>query len=452
MYRVINPATGAVEQEFPTMTDQAAHDAVERADAAHQRWREAPLAERAARLRRAAELFEERADELALLVMREMGKRPAEGKGELALTANIFRYYADNGESMLADESIEVEGGRAIIEKRSIGALIGIMPWNYPYYQVARFAAPNLLLGNTILLKHAPNCPTSSAAIEKLLHDAGVPTGAYINIYASNEQIAWMLADPRIHGVSLTGSERAGAAVAAAAGQNLKKVVLELGGSDPFIVLDTADVQETAALAVAARMGNAGQACNAPKRMIVLSDIYDDFVAAVTAETARLTPGDPEEESTTLAPLSSAEAADNLSAQIAKAVEQGAVVRTGGRRLDRPGSFIEATVLTDVRPGTDAYSEELFGPVAVVYRAEDEDEAVRLANDNPYGLGAAVFSTDVERARKIGRRLEVGMVYINAPEGSQADLPFGGIKRSGMGRELGSLGIEEFMNKRVVRL
>ncbi|HEX5541944.1 MAG TPA: aldehyde dehydrogenase family protein, partial [Micromonospora sp.] len=241
-------------------------------------------------------------------------------------------------------------------------------------------------------------------------------------------------------------------AVAAEAGKNLKKVVLELGGSDPFIVLDTADIKETAALAVAARMGNAGQACNAPKRMIVMADIYDDFVDAVTAEAARLIPGDPADETTTLPPLSSTQAADNLVAQIDRAVEQGAVVRTGGRRLDRPGAFVQATVLTDVKPGTDAHSQELFGPVAVVYRAEDEAEAVQLANDTPYGLGAAVFSTDPERARRVGRQLDVGMVYINAPEGSQPDLPFGGVKRSGIGRELGSLGIEEFMNKRIVRL
>jgi succinate-semialdehyde dehydrogenase/glutarate-semialdehyde dehydrogenase len=441
-----------VEQEFATMTDDDVSDVIARADRAHDQWRNRSVAERSATLRRAAELFNERADDLARLVMREMGKRPVEGKGELALTAQIFRYYADNAESMLADEPIKIEGGDAVIEKRSVGVLIGIMPWNYPYYQVARFAAPNLLLGNTLLLKHAPSCPTSSAAIEQLLHDAGVPTDAYINVYASNEQIAAMLADPRVQGVSLTGSERAGAAVAAEAGKNLKKVVLELGGSDPFIVLDTADIKETAALAVAARMGNAGQACNAPKRMIVMADIYDDFVDAVTAEAARLIPGDPADETTTLPPLSSTQAADNLVAQIDRAVEQGAVVRTGGRRLDRPGAFVQATVLTDVKPGTDAHSQELFGPVAVVYRAEDEAEAVQLANDTPYGLGAAVFSTDPERARRVGRQLDVGMVYINAPEGSQPDLPFGGVKRSGIGRELGSLGIEEFMNKRIVRL
>jgi len=452
VYRVTNPTTGVVEQTFPTMSDSEAADAVARADQGHAAWRRVPVVERAAALNRAADLFDERSSELAQLVMREMGKRPVEGRGEIALTANIFRYYADHAESLLADEEITIDGGRAVIEKRPVGVLIGVMPWNYPYYQVARFAAPNLLLGNTILLKHAPSCPTSSAAIEQLLHDAGVPTDAYINVYASNEQVAEMLADPRVQGISLTGSERAGVAVATAAGRNLKKVVLELGGSDPMIILDADDVASMASLALAARMGNAGQACNAPKRMIVMSDIYDEFVDALTAGASGLAVGDPSDRNTTLAPLSSADAADRLMDQIDTAVKQGAVIRTGGRRLDGPGAFVEATVMTDVTSQMDAYHQELFGPVAVVFRVDDEDEAVRVANDTPFGLGAAVFSADEERARRVGRQLDVGMVYINAPEGSQADLPFGGVKRSGVGRELGALGIEEFMNKRIVRL
>jgi succinate-semialdehyde dehydrogenase/glutarate-semialdehyde dehydrogenase len=449
---VTNPTTGVVEQTFPTMSDAEAADAVARAGQGHTAWRRVPVAERAAALRRAADLFDERSSELAQLVMREMGKRPVEGQGEIALTANIFRYYADNAEAMLADEEITVDGGRAVIEKRPVGVLIGVMPWNYPYYQVARFAAPNLLLGNSIVLKHAPSCPTSSAAIEQLLHDAGVPTDAYINVYASNEQVAEMLADPRVQGISLTGSERAGVAVATAAGRNLKKVVLELGGSDPMIILDADDVASMASLALAARMGNAGQACNAPKRMIVMSDIYDEFVDSLTAGASRLAVGDPSDSKTTLAPMSSADAADRLMDQIDTAAKQGAVIRTGGRRLEGPGAFVEATVMTDVTSEMDAYHQELFGPVAVVYRVDDEDEAVRLANDTPFGLGAAVFSADEEKARRVGRQLDVGMVYINAPEGSQADLPFGGVKRSGVGRELGALGIEEFMNKRIVRL
>ena len=452
MYRITNPATGQVVKDFATMSDADVTAVLDRADREYQTWRERPVSERAAAVNRAAELFRERADDLAGLMRVEMGKRPAEGVGEIGLTADIFAYYGENAKELLADEPFPLQGAGGVIEKRPVGVLLGIMPWNYPYYQVARFAAPNLVLGNTILLKHAPSCPASAEAIQRLLHDAGIPTDAYINIFASNEQVADIIADSRLQGVSLTGSERAGAAVAATAGQHLKKVVLELGGSDPMIILDSEDVPALARQAAMARMGNSGQACNAPKRMIVMSDIYEEFVESLTREVAALVPGDPEDPGTTLAPLASMEAAERLMEQLGTAVTQGAVVQTGGRRLERPGAFVEPTVLTDVKPGMDAHQEELFGPVAVVYRVDTEDEAVELANDTPYGLGSAVFATEPERARAVGRRLDVGMVYINAPGGSQADLPFGGVKRSGLGRELGALGIQEFMNKRIVRI
>jgi succinate-semialdehyde dehydrogenase/glutarate-semialdehyde dehydrogenase len=381
-----------------------------------------------------------------------MGKRLVEARGEISVVVDIFNYYADNAESLLADEQLAIKGGSAVIRKCPVGVLIGIMPWNYPYYQVARFVAPNLALGNTILLKHAPNCPSSALAIEKLLHDAGVPSGAFINIFASNEQIAWMIADHRVQGISLTGSERAGSAVAAEAGRNLKKVVLELGGSDPMIILDSDDIAKTVDVAVESRMGNMGQACNAPKRMIVMSDIYDEFVDLLTARMSKFRAGDPKDPDTTLAPLSSVAAAQKLELQIQQAVDQGAVLRTGGRIVAGTKAYLEATVLTDVKAGMKAHHEELFGPVAVVYRVESENEAIALANDTPFGLGSGVFSKDPERARRIGEQIDAGMVYLNAAGGSQADLPFGGIKRSGLGRELGYLGIEEFMNKKVVRL
>jgi succinate-semialdehyde dehydrogenase/glutarate-semialdehyde dehydrogenase len=381
-----------------------------------------------------------------------MGKRLVEARGEISVVVDIFNYYADNAESLLADEQLAIKGGSAVIRKCPVGVLIGIMPWNYPYYQVARFVAPNLALGNTILLKHAPNCPSSALAIEKLLHDAGVPSGAFINIFASNEQIAWMIADQRVQGISLTGSERAGSAVAAEAGRNLKKVVLELGGSDPMIILDSDDIAKTVDVAVESRMGNMGQACNAPKRMIVMSDIYDEFVDLLTARMSKFRAGDPKDPDTTLAPLSSVAAAQKLEMQIQQAVDQGAVLRTGGRIVAGTKAYLEATVLTDVKAGMKAHHEELFGPVAVVYRVESENEAIALANDTPFGLGSGVFSKDPERARRIGEQIDAGMVYLNAAGGSQADLPFGGIKRSGLGRELGYLGIEEFMNKKVVRL
>jgi succinate-semialdehyde dehydrogenase/glutarate-semialdehyde dehydrogenase len=452
MYKVTNPATGEVIAEYPTATDEQIIASIDSADRQFLAWKNSPLNDRVKMLRRVSALFAERAEQLAELVTVEMGKRLVEARGEISVVVDIFNYYADNAESLLADEQLAIKGGSAVIRKCPVGVLIGIMPWNYPYYQVARFVAPNLALGNTILLKHAPNCPSSALAIEKLLHDAGVPSGAFINIFASNEQIAWMIADQRVQGISLTGSERAGSAVAAEAGRNLKKVVLELGGSDPMIILDSDDIAKTVDVAVESRMGNMGQACNAPKRMIVMSDIYDEFVDLLTARMSKFRAGDPKDPDTTLAPLSSVAAAQKLEMQIQQAVDQGAVLRTGGRIVAGTKAYLEATVLTDVKAGMKAHHEELFGPVAVVYRVESENEAIALANDTPFGLGSGVFSKDPERARRIGEQIDAGMVYLNAAGGSQADLPFGGIKRSGLGRELGYLGIEEFMNKKVVRL
>jgi succinate-semialdehyde dehydrogenase/glutarate-semialdehyde dehydrogenase len=452
MYKVTNPATGEVIAEYPTATDEQIIASINSADQQFLAWKNSPLNDRVKMLRRVSALFAERAEQLAELVTVEMGKRLVEARGEISVVVDIFNYYADNAESLLADEQLAIKGGSAVIRKCPVGVLIGIMPWNYPYYQVARFVAPNLALGNTILLKHAPNCPSSALAIEKLLHDAGVPSGAFINIFASNEQIAWMIADHRVQGISLTGSERAGSAVAAEAGRNLKKVVLELGGSDPMIILDSDDIAKTVDVAVESRMGNMGQACNAPKRMIVMSDIYDEFVDLLTARMSKFRAGDPKDPDTTLAPLSSVAAAQKLELQIQQAVDQGAVLRTGGRIVAGTKAYLEATVLTDVKAGMKAHHEELFGPVAVVYRVESENEAIALANDTPFGLGSGVFSKDPERARRIGEQIDAGMVYLNAAGGSQADLPFGGIKRSGLGRELGYLGIEEFMNKKVVRL
>lgn len=452
MYKVTNPTTGEVIDEFPNATDERIHEAIDRAHDGYLTWRERPIADRTAVLLRAAEIFTERTDELATIITTEMGKRIDESRGEVGIVTDIFNYYANNAETLLADAPLTITGGDAVVQKRPVGVLIGIMPWNYPYYQVARFVAPNLLLGNTILLKHAQNCPRSSAAIEQVLHDAGLPVDAYINVYATNEQVAWMLADKRVQGVSLTGSERAGAAVAAEAGKNLKKVVLELGGSDPLIVLDSADLSKTVAVAVESRMSNTGQACNAPKRMIVMSHLYDEFVEQATKQLHEFSPGDPADPSTTLAPLSSADAADRLVEQIESAVRDGATLRTGGKRIEGPGAYVTPAVLTGVTPQMRVHSEELFGPVVVVYKANTEAEAVALANDTPFGLGSSVFSSDPDRARRIGEQIDAGMVYVNAAGGSQADLPFGGVKRSGVGRELGYLGIEEFMNKKVIKL
>src|SRR5580658_8503592 len=370
-YQVVNPATGQVEQVYPTATDAEISEILDRAGHGYTTWRRTPMTERADILRRVAEIYKDRSAELGAIITREMGKTTAEARGELRFTVGIYRYYADHGADLLKDEPLQSNTpGTAWIRKSPIGALLGIMPWNYPYYQVARFAAPNLMIGNTCVLKHAPQCPESALAMEQIFRDAGLPEDAYINIFASNSQVADMIADPRVAGVSVTGSERAGAAVAEVAGRNLKKVVLELGGSDPFIVLDSDDIATTVKGAIIGRMGNAGQACTAAKRMIVVGDLYDEFADQFTAAMAALRPGDPTDPASDLGPLSSEAAAERLMDQINDAVDQGATLRTGGKRLDRPGAFVEPTVLTGVTPQMRAYHEELFGPAAVIYRVE----------------------------------------------------------------------------------
>jgi len=453
MYKVLNPATGVVEREYASATDAEIASVLERTDAAFASWGTLAPKERAAIISRVADLHDERKVELAALITREMGKITADAIGEVEFVVDIYRYYADNGPDLLADQPLDAStGGTAWVRKAPVGPLLGIMPWNYPYYQVARFAGPNLVAGNTIVLKHAPQCPESALAIEAIFHDAGLPADAYINVFATNEQVATMIADPRVRGVSVTGSERAGTAVAALAGQHLKKVVLELGGSDPFIVLDAPDIEKVAKDGVFARMENAGQACNAAKRFIVADALYDEFVEKFTAEMASLTTGDPTDPSTSYGPLVSEQAVEGLVAQIDDAVSKGATVRTGGKRLERPGAFLEATVLTDVTPEMRAFREELFGPVAVIYRVSDVDEAVRLANDTPFGLGGAVYTQDPQLALEVADRLDTGMVWINEPEGGGADLPFGGTKRSGVGRELGPMGIDEFVNRKLIHV
>jgi succinate-semialdehyde dehydrogenase / glutarate-semialdehyde dehydrogenase len=450
-YQVVNPATGQVEKEYPTATDAEIGEVLDRAGRGYQSWRQTAMTERAEILLRVAQLYKDRSAELGAIITREMGKTTAEAQGELKFTVAIYRYYAKNGADLLKDEALRSNTpGTAWVRKSPIGALLGIMPWNYPYYQVARFAAPNLMIGNTIVLKHAPQCPESATAMEEIFREAGLPADAYINVFATNEQVAGMIADPRIAGVSVTGSERAGSAVAATAGQNLKKVVLELGGSDPFIVLDGADLPSVAKAAAAARMENGGQACNASKRMIVTDDVYDEFISEFTAAMSGYTTGDPTDPATAYGPLSSEQAARNLMDQINDAISKGATVHLGGHRLDRPGAFVEATVLSGVTPEMRAYREELFGPAAVVYKVSNADEAVDLANSSSYGLGGAVFSSDEALALDVADRLDVGMVWINQAEGGGPELPFGGTKRSGVGRELGPLGIDEFVNKKLI--
>ena len=451
VYRVVDPTTAETVSEYPTVTDRELRAAIERAHAAHRRWSASfTVAERAALVRRASELHVERREQLARIIVREMGKPVEQALGEIDFVGSIYAFYADNAEQLMADEPIALLSGEgtAIVRRSSLGVLLGIMPWNYPYYQVARFAGPNLIIGNTIVLKHAPQCPQSAAAIATIFTDAGFPDGAYENVYATNEQIEWVIADPRVRGVSVTGSERAGAAVAAIAGRNLKKVVLELGGSDPFIILGTDDLDSTVEAAVAARLENTGQACNAAKRFIVIDDLYEPFLERFTAAMTAAKSGDPNSPDTQLGPLSSSAAADRLEEQVRRAVAQGATVRTGGKRN---GNFFEPTVLTDIAPDNDARNEELFGPVAQVYRVSSEDEAIELANATPYGLGSYVMTTDAGQGRRVADRLDAGMVYVNIVGADSAELPFGGTKRSGFGRELGRYGADEFVNRKLIR-
>nr|WP_192725976.1 NAD-dependent succinate-semialdehyde dehydrogenase [Mycobacterium sp. OAS707] len=443
MYAVVDPSTGEVVKEYPTATDEQMEQALAAASTAFREWsKKSTLDERAALIRRVAELHTERKDELAAIIRREMGKPLDQSVGEVEFSAAIYEFYADNAAKFLADEPIELLDGEgsAVVRRSAIGVLLGIMPWNYPYYQVARFAGPNLVLGNTIVLKHAPQCPESAAAIAQIFADAGYPEGAYVNVYATNEQIAEAIADPRVQGVSLTGSERAGAAVAEIAGRNLKKVVLELGGSDPFILLSSDDLDATVEAAVAGRFENTGQACNAAKRFIVAGDIYDEFLEKFTKRVLAAADG--------LAPLSSAAAARRLGEQVDRAVADGATLVAEG---ERKGAFFPPGVLTNVSPDSASYKEELFGPVATVYKVSSEEEAIALANDTPFGLGSYVFTTDADQAKRVADNIDAGMVFVNAVGAEGVELPFGGIKRSGFGRELGRYGIDEFVNKKLIR-
>jgi succinate-semialdehyde dehydrogenase / glutarate-semialdehyde dehydrogenase len=451
-YAVVNPATGETLKTYPTISDDELKDAIDRADRAHREWARRSVADRAAVVRRIGELHDERKEELGEIIVREMGKPISQAVGEVEFCKAIYDFYADNAETLLADEHIPLlDGeGKAYVRRSSLGVLLGIMPWNYPYYQVARFAGPNLIIGNTILLKHAPQCPESAEAIAGIIHEAGVPEDVYINIRATNEQVAdIIIPHPRVMGISLTGSERAGAAVAEVAGRNLKKVVLELGGSDPFILLKTDDLDAAVEAAVGARLENTGQACNAAKRFIVMDDLYDPFVEKFTAALTAVKPGDPTSPDTAIGPLSSSIATERLADQVQRAVDSGAKIVAGG---EHDGNFFSTTVMTDITPDNPARREEFFGPVAQIYKVSSEDEAVELANDTPYGLGSYVMTSDEDQALRVAEQIEAGMVFINAVGAEGAELPFGGVKRSGFGRELGRFATEEFVNRKLIRV
>ncbi|MBV7301521.1 NAD-dependent succinate-semialdehyde dehydrogenase [Corynebacterium sp. TAE3-ERU2] len=449
-----NPNTGRSEQEFDRITDAERDDILSRSTAAYSSWRTTSIEERVAVLNATADLYEERIDELADHIGREMGKLTRWAKAEIQLVADIYRWYAEHAHELLADEYLPASGAQqTVVKKEPLGPLLGVMPWNFPYYQVARFAAPNLLLGNTIVLKHASICPLSSQACQDLLEEAGLPKDAYINVYASGSQMDAFVADKRIKGVSLTGSEAAGSAVATTAGKHYKKSVLELGGNDPFIVLDEQNLDWVLEQFVKIRMYNTGQACNAPKRLIVMEDFYDRTVEFLEKKIAAMTVGSYDDENADIGPLSSIGARDEIVERLEKAARDGiATVRVGGGAIDRDGAFMEPTLLTDVDPNSEIGCNEIFGPVAVVYKVANVDEAIALANNSDYGLSSSVWGTDLEQAYAVAQQLEDGMTFVNESSVTAANLPFGGINRSGYGRELARWGVGEFVNEHLYRV
>ena len=452
-YQTINPFTEELIKTFPEHTDAQLQEIIAKAQAVYENdWRLRTLDERKAVVKKAAAILREKLDEFAKPITLEMGKLYREAQAEVNLSADILDYYADNAETFLAPRKLNVAKGEALVESEPLGVLFCVEPWNFPYYQLARVAGPHLMAGNVLIVKHAPSVPQCALAFEKLFLDAGAPEGVYANVFLSNEQAAKAVADPRIKGVALTGSERAGSAVAAEAGQALKKTTMELGGSDAFIVLDDADMDTAVKWGVFGRMNNTGECCVAAKRFILHEKIADTFLDRFKKELEALVPGDPMDPKTTLGPLCSKGALELVLKQINTAVDGGAKVLTGGKRLNRAGYFLEPTILTDITPENPAFPVEFFAPVAMIFRVKNDKEAIELANNSPYGLGGSVITRDVERGKRIARQIETGMVFINQATWTAPDLPFGGMKNSGYGRELSDLGIGEFVNKKLIRV
>ena len=450
-YQSINPFDGKTVKTFETLSDSQLETKLAAAATCFKTWKHKTYKERAVIVAKAAELMKAHVDEFAKLATLEMGKRIDEARGEVNFSSNILDYYAKNAEKFLAPEKLHPTHGEAHMESSPIGVIFCVEPWNFPFYQLARVAGPHLMAGNTLVVKHSSNVPQCAVAFEKLWIDAGAPAGLYTNMFISHEQSDHVIEDPRIKGVALTGSVEAGRSVAARAGKILKPSSMELGGSDAFIVLDDADLEKTIPWAVWGRMYNQGQTCCASKRFIVQESIADKFLEKFQAALALQKPGDPMDEKTTKGPMSQEVALVDLLKQIDGAVAHGAKVLMGGKRIDRPGSFMETTILTDVKPNNPAFRAEFFGPVAMFFRVKDEDAAVALANDSDFGLGGSVFTKDIARGKRVASRVDTGMMFINNIDWSDAELPFGGVKNSGYGRELGDMGIQEFVNKKLVR-
>ena len=451
-FQTINPTNNKVVKSFDEMTDAVVDKAISQAAIAYEEWKQTDYQTRAQLLFAVAGLLRAKRKELAKIITLEMGKLYSHAEGEIKLSAEIFDYYAKNAEGLLNDKILNPIHGKAFIRSSPIGVLLGIQPWNFPFYQVARFAAPNIMIGNTILIKHAMNVPQCAMAIEEIFKEAGAPSGLYTNLLVSHEQIEKIIGDKRIRGLSLTGSETAGATVAALAGKHLKKSVLELGGSDAFIILEDADIDKAVEWAVVGRINNNGQCCVASKRFIAVESIADAFLEKFKNKMADIVVGDPMEETTQLGPLCSEDAAEKIADQVKRAVDGGAKILLGGHRVDRDGAYMQATILIDIKPDNPVFYEEFFGPVALFFKVKNEEEAIALANNSPYGLGGSVFTQDIERGKRVANQIDTGMVFINHPTWTQADLPFGGTKGSGYGREMAELGLDEFVNKKLIRI
>src|ERR1700735_2045258 len=449
-YQSTNPATGKILKTFEELTDKQLETKIAAAAACFETWRHKTYAEKAVVLAKASAIMHAKADEFALTMTLEMGKRINEARGEVEFSSNILAYYAKNAERFLAPVKLHPSLGEGHMESGPIGLVFWVEPWNFPYYQLARVAGPHLMAGNVVLVKHAGIVAQFAIAFEKLLIEAGAPVGLYTNLLISHEQSDRVVDDPRVKGVALTGSVAAGKSIAARAAQNLKTSSMELGGRDAFIVLDDADLEHTVKWAVWGRMYNTGQPCCAAKRFIVVEKLADKFLEKFKAALEALKPGDPMDEKTTMGPLSTESALVDLLKQVDVAVAHGAKVLMGGKRVDRPGAFMQPTILTDVRPDNPAFRDEFFGPVALFFRVKNEDEAVALANDSDFGLGGSVFTKDIARGKRVASRVDTGMMFVNHPTWTRPDLPFGGIKDSGYGRELSSMGIQEFVNKKLV--
>lgn len=451
-YQTVNPYDGKLLKTFEPQTDQQLEAAIATAAAQFETWRLTSFAERAAIVSKAASLMHAQAEAFAQPVTLEMGKLIAEARGEVKLSADIIAHYAKYTEQFLVPEQLKPDVGEAYIESAPIGVLFGVQPWNFPYYELARFAAPNIMAGNVVMVKHANTVPQCAIASEKLWRDAGAPAGVYTNLLISHDQVGRVIDDPRIKGIALTGGVEAGKIIAARAGKNMKKSTMELGGNDAFIVLADADLDLTVKWAVWAKMNNTGQCCIAGKRFIVVEELADSFLAKFEAALAALKPGDPMSPATTLGPMSTEAALVNLIDQVHRAVAKGATVIMGGSRLARTGAFMQPTILTNIDRDNPAFKEEFFGPVALFFRVKNEEAAIALANDSDFGLGGSVFTADVARGKRVASRIDTGMVFVNHPTWTAPDLPFGGVKTSGYGRELSGLGIQEFVNKKLVRV